>query len=100
MSSTDSSFARFVRLVHSLPHACLSDDVKSWSVVVHFSSSNMSGLQMTERQQLAIALRESMTAAPAKFATPSSAPRPHAHSPSAEEVRKGLTPYGCELFQT
>lgn len=42
---------------------------------------------LTERQQLAIALRESMTAAPARVATPGSAPRPAAHSPAGDEVR-------------
>ena len=42
---------------------------------------------LTERQQLAIALRESMTAAPARVATPGSAPRLAALSPAGDEVR-------------
>lgn len=42
---------------------------------------------LTERQQLAIALRESMTAAPARVDTPGSVPRSAANSPAGDEVR-------------
>jgi hypothetical protein len=48
---------------------------------------------MTERQQLAIALRESMTGVSARLAMPSSVPAAlAARSPNPEEVRAQLGP--------
>ena len=49
---------------------------------------------LTERQQLAIALRESMTAASARVDTPDSVPRSAPHSPAGYEVRAPDTTAG------